>query len=96
MWQARLETKHEQLGHVYGQLKARYHPFPVLANEMEKGRLVPSLCYMVPAMPPSQADVSHIAPLLEAGEHLGFPEWYMTKIRSFLPATCGPVRQSQV
>jgi hypothetical protein len=85
-----LETTHEQLVHVYGQLKARYHPFPVVANELGEGRLVPSLCYIVPSMPPAQADASHIAPLLEAGELLGFPDWYMTKIRSYLPGTDSP------
>lgn len=80
-----LETTHAELDRVYGQLQAAYFPHPVVAHDM-MGGLVPALCYIVPAMVPAQAAASHIQPLLDAGEKLGFPEWYLAKIRSFLPA----------
>jgi Gamma-glutamyl cyclotransferase, AIG2-like len=80
-----LQTTHAQLDHVYGQLKATYVPFPVVAHEMD-GRLIPALCYIVPDMAPAQAEASHIQPLLAAGVKLGFPPWYLAKIRSFLPS----------
>lgn len=79
-----LRTDHDQLAAVYGQLKARYVPIPVLAHQSDR-TLRPALCYVVPDMKPGQAEEAHIAPLLESAEQLGFPEWYQARIRSFLP-----------
>lgn len=81
-----LETTHEELGRVYGQLAAAYLPYPVLACDMEGGH-VAALCYVVPDMAPGPAEAAHIMPLLREAERLGFPEWYIARIRSFLPAS---------
>ena len=79
-----LETTHIELDHVYGQLKARYVPIPVLAFDMQ-GRQIPALCYVVPEMAPGRAEAAHILPLLSSAEKLRFPAWYISRIRSFLP-----------
>ena len=79
-----LEVRHEELDHVYGQLKAPYRPMPVVAYQLD-GLLRPALCYMVPQMPEGPAEAAHIEPLIQSGEELGFPDWYLRKIRSFLP-----------
>jgi hypothetical protein len=81
-----METTHAELAHVYGQLQATYLPQPVVAVDNRDGALVPALCYIVPDMAPGMAEASHILPLLTAAESLGFPDWYLSKIRSFLPA----------
>jgi hypothetical protein len=47
--------------------------------------LRPALCYIVPDMLPGQADVEHVEALATAAESLGFPRWYLARIRSFLP-----------
>lgn len=75
---------HRELSHVYGQLKAPYFPFPVLAQDQE-GRLRPALCYLSPNMQPGQPEASHVENLLKPAESLGFPEWYIDRIRSYLP-----------
>jgi len=83
-----MRLTHEQLQNVYGQLKAVYLPEAVLAVDAE-GRARPALCYIVPDMEPGQADADHVNPLLESAQALGFPEWYVSKIRSYLPADVG-------
>lgn len=79
-----LESTHADLDRVYGQLKATYLPFPVAAHDAH-GRVRPALCYLVPEMPPAQADADHVLALLEPAEQLGFPDHYLDRIRSFLP-----------
>ena len=79
-----LESTHEELALVYGQLKATYLPFPVAAHDAE-GRVRPALCYIVPDMAPGQAEADHVLALLRPAEQIGFPDHYLEKIRSFLP-----------
>ena len=79
-----LESTHDQLAHVYGQLQAKYLPYPVLAYDDER-RAVPALCYIVPDMAPGQAAADHVMNLLNPAQALGFPAWYIEKIQSFLP-----------
>jgi hypothetical protein len=80
-----MEVTHAELEHTYSQLKARYQPEAVMVSD-STGRLRPALCYIVPDMPPGQAEVDHVETLAAAAESLGFPGWYLSKIRSFLPA----------
>lgn len=80
-----MEVTHAELQHTYSQLKAVYLPEAVLVSDAE-GRFHPALCYIVPDMPPGQAEADHVEALATAGENLGFPQWYLTKIRSFLPS----------
>jgi hypothetical protein len=77
-------SSHRELQRVYAQLKAEYFPFPVLARDQEE-RLRPALCYLAPGMRPGQADASHVENLLRPAIRLGFPQWYLERIRSFLP-----------
>ena len=79
-----LESTHEDLDRVYGQLKATYLPFPVAAHDAE-GRVRPAICYIVPDMAPGQAEADHVLALLQPAEQLGFPKHYLEKILSFLP-----------
>ena len=79
-----LESTHDELAHVYAQLKATYLPFPVAAQDT-KGHVRPALCYIVPDMPPGQAEADHVLALLGPAEQLGFPEHYLERIKSFLP-----------
>ncbi|HEY5760170.1 MAG TPA: gamma-glutamylcyclotransferase family protein [Steroidobacter sp.] len=80
-----MEVTHAELQHTYSQLKAVYLPEAVLVSDVE-GRFQAALCYIVPDMSPGQAEVDHVEALATAGETLGFPQWYLTKIRSFLPS----------
>ncbi len=80
-----MEVEHDMLDHVYGQLKAKYRPYPVLAHDLA-GPNVPALCYIVPDMESGQAERDHIRPLLATATELGFPQWYLARILSFLPA----------
>lgn len=79
-----LSLTHDEIDHVYGQLKARYYPYPVLARDRE-GRERPALCYLLPTLAPGQADAHYVNNLLEPAIALGFPDWYLDRIRSFLP-----------
>ncbi len=79
-----MEATHQELAHVYGQLKATYLPYAVLA-EIRGGTMRPALCYIVPEMPPGEAEADHVRALLDPATELGFPEWYLKKIRQYLP-----------
>lgn len=80
-----MELTHAELQHVYGQLKATYLPYPVVACDLD-GRMRAALCYIVPEMEAGPAEAAHVEALLEPASKLGFPEWYLEKIRGFLPA----------
>jgi Gamma-glutamyl cyclotransferase, AIG2-like len=80
-----MEVTHAQLQHAYSQLKAEYQPEPVLVLDAD-GAYRPALCYLVAEMPPDQADVDYVEALATAGEALGFPDWYLAKIRGYLPS----------
>lgn len=79
-------SSHRELKRVYEQLKATYFPFPVLAQDQDE-RLRPALCYLASDMQPGQADAAHVQNLLRPAIRLGFPQWYIERIRSFLPRT---------
>ena len=79
-----MEVTHAELQHTYNQLKAQYLPEAVIVSDTA-GCLRPALCYIVPDMPPGQAEVDHVEALATAAESFGFPQWYVAKIRGFLP-----------
>jgi cation transport regulator ChaC len=79
-----MEVTHAELERTYSQLKAMYLPEAVIVSD-SAGHLRPALCYIVPDMPPGQAEADHVEMLAVAAERLGFPQWYLSKIRSFLP-----------
>ncbi len=80
-----LELTHGELTEAYGKLKAVYYPQPVIAYDLE-GRARPALCYLLPPQVAAPAETEYVNNLLEPAEALGFPSWYIDKIRSFLPA----------
>lgn len=88
-----LQLTHRELSQAYGQLKVAYLPYPVVAED-QSGRLRPALCYLASSMQPAQAEASHVLNLLKPAERLGFPEWYLAKIRSFLPADAAAQRDA--
>src|SRR5688500_18659577 len=75
---------HADLERLYGQLKIPYYPAAVVVQGIDGG-FVPALCYVTRDMPPEQAEEAHVRMLLEPAERLGFPDWYLSRIRSFLP-----------
>lgn len=75
---------HADLERLYGQLKIRYDPVAVLVRTIDD-QYLPALCYLAADMPEGQADEAHVRMLLEPAERLGFPAWYLDRIRSFLP-----------
>jgi hypothetical protein len=79
-----LRLTHVELEHVYGQLKLRYFPQPVVAYD-ENGGLHPALCYVIPDLPSAQADPDYVLRLLQPAIDHGFPDWYITRIKSYLP-----------
>lgn len=79
-----LQLTHAELQNVYAKLKATYHPRPVIAFTLD-GQPRAALCYIVDDMPAGHAERDYVLDLLRPAEELGFPEWYLDKIRSFLP-----------
>jgi Gamma-glutamyl cyclotransferase, AIG2-like len=80
-----LELTHAEINATYAQLKATYVPMPVITFDLD-GRIRAALCYIVPSMPEAVAEEDHVRALLDPAEALGFPGWYLDKIRAFLPS----------
>lgn len=78
-----MPATHAELDAVYSRLSVRYFPYPVLTC-VDQG-YVPALTYLAGPMERRTADEDHILPLLHAGASLGFPDWYLKEISSFLP-----------
>ncbi len=70
--------------HAQEVLGGHYLPHPVLAYTLA-GDLVPALCYLAPDLTPSPAETEYINRILKPARELGFPEWYLSRIESFLP-----------
>lgn len=79
-----MPATHSELDAVYSRLAVRYFPFPVLAA-VDQG-FVPALTYLAGPMEKRVADADHVMPLLRAATTLGFPDWYLEEISSFLPS----------
>lgn len=78
-----MPATHAELEAVYSRLAVRYFAFPVLVSA-DQG-FVPALTYLAGPMEKRVADVDHVMPLLRAATSLGFPDWYLEEISSFLP-----------
>jgi Gamma-glutamyl cyclotransferase, AIG2-like len=87
-----MEVTHAELEHTYSLLKAKYLPEAVIVSDAA-GLLRPALCYIVPDMPPGQAEADHVETLATAAESLAFPQWYLAKIRGFLPSNAPSPRE---
>lgn len=70
------------LEQVYERLAARYYPYPVVCAVGDY-QLRPALCYIAPAMSPGAIDRAHVENLAIGAEVCGFPDAYLTMIRSF-------------
>lgn len=73
---------HAMLAQVYERLAARYDPYPVTCV-VDDGQLRPALCYIAPTMSSGPIDRTHVENLAEGAAECGFPDAYVTMIRSF-------------
>lgn len=79
-----MEMTQQELDDIYQKLRIRYSPISVTVNQAGADRVV--TCYVAGEdLAPGQADEAHVRMLLEAAEHCRFPEWYLERIRSYLP-----------
>lgn len=78
-----MPATHAELDAVYSRLAVRYFPVPILVS-VERG-FIPALTYLAGPMEKRIADVDHVMPLLKAATSLGFPQWYLEEISSYLP-----------
>jgi hypothetical protein len=79
-----MDMSGEELDRIYSQLAIRYAPAPVVV--VHGRRVAAATCYFAAeSMVRAQAEEGHVRVLLEAAEALGLPEWYLGRIRSFLP-----------
>ena len=76
------ELPHAEIAHAYSLLRTPYDPEPVLAFDALQ-RVRPALCYIAHGMAPASSDQEQVNNLLAAVEDLGFPGWYLSKIRRF-------------
>jgi Gamma-glutamyl cyclotransferase, AIG2-like len=81
-----LELTHAEISAAYSQLKTAYLPMPVIAFDLD-GRARSALCYVVSEMPEGVVEETYVRTLLDPAETLGFPGWYLDKIRAFLPSS---------
>jgi hypothetical protein len=70
--------------HAQGILGETYLPEAVLAID-EAGRLRPAMTYIAPSMEKRPAEEAYIERIARPAVRFGFPEWYVAKIRSFVP-----------
>jgi Gamma-glutamyl cyclotransferase, AIG2-like len=80
-----LELTHAEISAAYSQLKTTYLPQPVIAFDLD-GRARAALCYVVSEMPEGVVEEAYVRTLLDPAETLGFPGWYLDKIRAFVPS----------
>jgi hypothetical protein len=61
-----------------------YLPEAVLVEPLE-GESTPALCYISPAMVPAPAELAYVDRIVGPAEELGFPGWYLDRLRSYRP-----------
>ena len=49
------------------------------------GEPKPALCYISHAMTPAPAERAYVDRIVSPAEELGFPAWYLDRLRSFRP-----------
>jgi hypothetical protein len=82
------EVTHAELTRLYAHaqdvLGETYLPHPVLvqASGAAPGRWWPALCYLAPSMTPARADPAYVERILAPARELGFPEWYLARLRA--------------
>jgi hypothetical protein len=76
------ELPQSELAHAYGLLKVTYEPEPVLTFDAAR-QIRPALCYIANNMPFAPPDGEQVSNLLAGAVALGFPDWYLNKIRGF-------------
>jgi hypothetical protein len=90
VWGVLATATHAELDRLYrdhaqGVLGETYLPEAIVATD-ETGRLRPAMTYIAPAMIDRPADRAYVERIAGPAERLGFPDWYIRKIRNFAPA----------
>jgi len=70
--------------HAHEVLGETYLPHPVLV-QIQAGETRPALCYIAPQMIERPAERDYVDRILEPARELGFPDWYLARLRSFTP-----------
>ncbi|PWT90193.1 MAG: hypothetical protein C5B54_07600 [Acidobacteria bacterium] len=82
-------AKHSELDRLYAHaqnvLGELYLPEAVLVETM-KHKFLPALCYICPKMKPRPAAKDYVDRIVAPAKKLGFPKWYIEKLKSFAPA----------
>lgn len=79
------ETTHDELAAAYGQLATPYLPYPVVVLD-DESRLRPALCYLAHETADGRPDSDNIRGVIATLEARGAPDWYLERLRGFLPA----------
>jgi hypothetical protein len=80
------QATHAELARLYAHAKdvlgETYLPEAVLV-ETREGSWRPALCYICPEMAPRPAEPAYVERIARPARELGFPEWYVNRIRSY-------------
>ena len=89
VWGVLATATHAELARLYTHaqnvLGEKYLPEAVLART-SGGTFRPALTYICPHMEPGPADPAYVERIVRPAVQLGFPTWYIEKLRSFAPA----------
>jgi len=83
--QAELDRLYTHAREVLG---GTYLPESVLV-QLLSGEFEPAQCYIAPNLPEAAPDEAYVQRILGPARALGFPEWYLSRIEAFLPASDG-------
>lgn len=79
---------HDELSRLYAHAKEKlgeiYLPEAVLIETWE-GTFRPALCYIAPHMESRPAEREYVDRIVNPAHDLGFPDWYIQKLKSFYP-----------
>jgi hypothetical protein len=81
------QATHEELCRLYAHardvLGGTYAPQAVLVQTTD-GSWRPALCYIADRMERRTADPAYVERILQPAKELGFPDWYIRKLETFL------------
>ena len=85
---ANATATHAKLKRLYAHaeevLGGLYLPHPVL-TQTASGQWEPALTYIAPDLKAGQATADYVDRIVQPGRQYGFPDWYISKLESFLP-----------
>jgi hypothetical protein len=90
VWGVLATATHAELARLYAHahdiLGETYLPEAVLTRTAG-GTYRPALCYICPHMEPGAPDPAYVERIVRPAVQLGFPAWYIDKLRSFATST---------